>query len=393
MSIPEHSSRMMVGCPAEASLRVNLANWQDAPWNRWSFQHVREVLPTAVVRADESIAEPLRHDPTYDVGAIELRQSGGASLTLDEHFAAEFTDGVAVLRDGALVYERYFDGMRSDSLHLAMSVIKSITGLVIGAMTDRGLIDPARPLTDYLPELQRSGFAGASVQQLLNMTAATAYWDDGPDIELVKLDIAAGWRPPTVDQAGVGVLDFARTVGSGSSPHGETFRYASLNTDLVAVAAERAGQARFAELLSELLWKPLGAASDADIALDPAGSAIASGGFSATLHDYARLGQMVLDNGVVEGRSVVPESWLARSQQPSAVLAATATGVEATYWNYWWRVAERMCGLGIHGQVLAIDRAARVVIVILSSWPAPESDEYRRDQWDVIDAIVAALSN
>jgi hypothetical protein len=384
---------MMVGCPAEPSLRVNLANWQDPPWNRWSFFHVREVLPTALVRADESIAEPLRHDPTYDVGAIELRQSGGASLTLDQQFAASFTDGVAVLRDGALVYERYFDGMRSDSLHLSMSVIKSITGLVIGAMTARGLIDPGRPVTDYLPELQHSGFSGATVQQLLNMTAATGYWDDGPESELVKLDIASGWRPPTADQAAVGVLEFASEVGPGRSPHGESFRYASLNTDLVAIAAERAGQARFAELLSELLWKPLGAASDAEIALDPAGSSIASGGFSATLQDYARLGQLVLESGVVEGRTVVPESWLARSQQPAGVPAATATGVQATYSNYWWRVAERMCGLGIHGQVLAIDRAARVVIVILSSWPMPESDSYRRDQWNVIDAIVAELRN
>jgi len=373
------------------SLRVSLANWQDGPGNRWSFQHLREIVPTALVRADPSTVSDLARNATVDVGAIKLSRSGSAASTVDELFAGSFTDGVAVLHGGAVAYERYFDAMRSDSLHLSMSVIKSITGLVVGAMAGRGLIEPDRLLTDYLPELLESGFRGATVQQLLNMTACTAYWDDGPATELVKLDIASGWRPPTDAQGAVGVLEFARTVAAGEHAHGESFRYASLNTDLVAIAAERAGSARFAGLLSELIWKPLGAASDAEIALDPAGAVIASGGFSATLEDYARLAQMVLDNGVAGGRTVVPAAWLASAQRPDGVPARTGTGVEATYSNCWWRVAGRMCGLGIHGQLLAIDGSAGVVIVILSSWPTPESDQFRGDQWDAVAAIVAAM--
>jgi CubicO group peptidase (beta-lactamase class C family) len=391
MSVLGGSSRMMVGCPTEDHLRVTLGNWQDGPWNRWSFQHTREVLPTALVRADCSAATELEHDPRIDIGAVQLPQSRRPSLTLDQHFADSFTDGVAVLHDRSLVYERYFDGMRSHSLHLSMSVAKSIAGLVVGAMAARGLIEPSRALTDYLPELKRSGFAGATVQQLMNMTASTSYSDDGPTSELVKLDIASGWRPPAAHQGAVGILDFAKGVRPGRSAHGGSFRYASLNTDLVAIAAERAGQARFAELLSELLWKPIGAASDAEIAVDPAGSAIASGGFCATLHDFARLGQMVLDNGVVDGRTVVAGPWLAESRRPDGVPTTTATGIGATYWNYWWRVAGRMCGLGIHGQVLAIDHTAPAVIVILSSWPTPENDERRRDQWNAIEAIATTL--
>jgi CubicO group peptidase (beta-lactamase class C family) len=396
MTLPDHvpgNSRMMVGVPAADSLRVTLANWQAPPWNRWSFQHLREILPTALVRADRANAKPLPCDHAIDIGAIELHQRESATSTVGQALAGSFADAVAVLRDGVLVYERYFDGMHQDSLHLSMSVVKSITGLLIGTMTTRGLIDPARLVTDYLPELQSSGFAGATLHHLLNMTAGTSYCDDGPESELVQLDIASGWRPPVADRAALGILDFAKSVGSGESPHGALFRYASLNTDLVAVAAERAAQARFADLLSELIWKPLGAESDAEIAVDPAGSAIASGGLSATLRDYARVGDMVLQNGVVNGRTVVPESWLALPPEATRVPAATATGTPADYWNGWWYIDGRRCGLGIHGQVLAIDRRARLVIVILSSWPAPEGAAERHDQRTVIDAIASAWNN
>ena len=163
-----------------------------------------------------------------DIGAIELTSKRcRLASTVDERLAESFTDAVAVLHGAVrVVYERYFDAMRSDSLHLSMSVIKSIAGLVIGALVGRGVIEPDRLLTDYLPELRQSGFRDATVQQLLNMTASTSYWDDGPMSELIKLDIASGWRPPAAGQRAAGVLDFAKTVAAGEHLHGESFRYA-----------------------------------------------------------------------------------------------------------------------------------------------------------------------
>jgi hypothetical protein len=165
--------------------------------------------------------------------------------------------------------------------------------------------------------------------------------------------------PPTI-------LDFLPTIGPAGWRHGERFHYATPNTDLLGIVAERAAGAPLADLFAGELWGPLGAERDAELTVDPAGTAAIGGGFCATLRDYARLGTLVSEGG----RGIVPAAWIDRLGRGDAGAFARRTvpdiGCEG-YGTQWWHAAGRTLARGIHGQLIAVD--AETVVTVLSSWP------------------------
>jgi CubicO group peptidase (beta-lactamase class C family) len=282
---------------------------------------------------------------------------------------AHFTDGVAVLHDGALVYERYANGMGPGTLHLSQSVGKSVVGLLAGILAGRGALDPASPVTDHVPEVAGSGYDGATVQHVLDMAVAIDFVEEYAG-EFWKYDAACGWHPGGPGAEAASILEYLPSIGPSGGAHGERFHYASPNTDLVGIAFERAGGALLAEQIGRELWGPMGAERDAELTVDRAGTAVASGGFCATLRDYARMGQLVLESG----RGIVPAGWVAqlgagdtdafaRRENPAA--GAGASG----YRNQWWSRDGGVMARGIHGQMVAVDPRTRVVVTVLSSWP------------------------
>ena len=337
-------------------MTVPLERWQVGPWNRWAYQHVSEVVATARVPRGDGAARGL---PERPIGL------GTAASDLE----AAFVDGVAVVADGALVLERYCNGMGPDTLHLSQSVAKSVLGLLVGALAGRGALDPMTPVTKHVPEVAGSGYAGATVRHLLDMTAAIDFVEDYA-ADFWKYDVACGWHPPRPGAEAGSILEYLPAIGAAGWGHGERFHYASPNTDLLGLVAERAGGAPLAELIAHELWGPLGAERDAELAIDPAGTAVISGGFCATLRDYVRLGLLVLANG----GDVVPAGWIAhlgrgderafrRRDRPDA------GGGAAGYGNQWWSGDGGLAARGIHGQLVAVHGDTRTVVAILSSWP------------------------
>ena len=285
-------------------------------------------------------------------------------------FDAGYADGLAVLRSGALAFERYGGEMGPGSLHLSQSVGKSVLGLVVGILAGQGRLDPSSPVTEHVPEVRGSGYEGATVRHLLDMTAAIDFVEDYA-VDFWRYDIACGWHPPVPGADARTILDYLPTIGAASWRHGERFHYATPNTDLLGLVAERAAGAPLAEVIAHELWAPLGAERDAELTVDPAGTAAIGGGFCATLRDYARLGALV----AADGRGIVPHDWVARLGEGDPEVFARGTDREATsgaegYSGQWWRRDGRRMARGIHGQLIAVDRAADVVVTILSSWPA-----------------------
>jgi CubicO group peptidase (beta-lactamase class C family) len=355
------------------SKAIPLDSWQVGPWNRWAYQHVGElVATTAVSRGTGPVSGlPERPEPLDDL-----------PFDLD----AMFVDGIAVLHDGALGYERYLNGMGPETLHLSQSVAKSVLGLLVGALAGRGALDPAAQVTELVPEIAGSGYAGATVQHLLDMTAAVDFVEDYDNFW--RYDVACGWHPPARGADAESILDYLPTIGPAPRPHGEALHYASPNTDLLGIVAERAGGAPLATLIGRELWAPLGAAHDAELCVDPAGTAVVSGGLCATLRDYARIGNLVL----CDGREVVPARWIAQlgagdesafERRPVRDVGLGSDG----YRHQWWRRDGGIVAMGIHGQLIAVDRAARVVVAILSSWPTAGEPPAAAAQ----RALVAAL--
>ena len=339
-------------------MTVPLETWQVGPWNRWAYLHVGEVVPTVAVRRDTGRRWEL---PSEDDGALD-----DLAAALCE---TAYADGVAVVRDGTFVLERYANGMGADTRHLSQSVGKSVLGLLVGVLAERGALHPDAAVADLVPEVAASGYAGATLQHLLDMTAAIDFVEDYA-VDFWRYDVACGWHPPHPDVEAGSILEFLPTIGPAAWAHGARFHYASPNTDLLGIAAERAGGAPLAELIATHLWEPLGAEHDAEVTVDPAGTGVISGGFCASLRDYSRLGALV----AAGGRGIVPERWAATlgHGDPSAFARTTvpdSTSGTDGYGTQWWHRDGGPVARGIHGQMIAVDRRAGVIVTILSSWP------------------------
>src|SRR3982751_5745400 len=146
---------------------ATLANWRAAPFNRWGFQHVRELIPTADIPND-----PRRvRDLPVEMRSIDIRvePDTGEPLTLERFLAETDTDGLVILHRGRVVAEHYANGMTAETPHILMSVSKSMMGLVFGSLG----IDAERPVTDFVPEVAATAYAGASVRSLLEDRKST----------------------------------------------------------------------------------------------------------------------------------------------------------------------------------------------------------------------------
>jgi CubicO group peptidase (beta-lactamase class C family) len=393
---------MMQGAPP--ALIVPRLDWDRPPWNRWAFQHMREILPTAEVWRGDGPASALR-SALSDLGRIIFTRSDGAPQSIDEHLEETFTDGFLVAQAGKIVTERYFNGMTPRTLHLSQSMAKSVTGVVAGILIGRGLLDPEAPLTAYVPELSSTAYNGATLQHVLDMTSGVRYVEAYTDrySDIGQTDVASGWKPippgSNPDFRWPSHM-FEQIMGLATleAEHGSRFLYRSIETDVLAFCMERAAGKRLPELVSEHLWQPMGAEESANFTLDSAGYALASGGLSATLRDYARFGLVILNGGRLNGRQIVPPAWVADIRRGPHGLANDELRLslpDGCYRNQFWvehRDRETVMCRGVFGQLIYIAPEHDLVVVKLSSYPDFLNLTYGLDTRRAIGAIAEALA-
>ena len=372
----------MHGFPPPPDGQVTLANWRTSPFNRWAFHHVREILPSADIANDPTTALPFPSAPV-DTSALRIDRDWGQALSLEGFLEETNTDALVIVHRCRVVFERYAGGMTADSPHILMSVSKSLLGLLAGVLAARGALEPDRPVTDVVPEVSGTAYEGATVRHLLDMRAGIDFDEDylATSGAIVAYRKATGWNPlepgePVSDQRA-----FYRELTKSAGAHGGAFHYVSPNTDLLGWVIERATGARYADLMSELLWMPMGAARSAYITVDRLGAPRCAGGVCATVRDLARVGQLIIEGGARGSRQIVPESWIddiARRGDPQAWAAGDLTsyfpGLPVRYRSQWYVLdseAPVLFGLGVHGQHLFVDRARGIVIAKVSSQALP----------------------
>jgi CubicO group peptidase (beta-lactamase class C family) len=370
---------MMDGVPPFAAQSlVTLANWQDPPFNRWGFQHVRELIPTARIARAAAPAPLPRAE--RDLQGVTFRD-GDRELTVGDMLAETYTDGFLVLHRGEVVAEHYFNGMTPDVPHLLMSVSKSVTSAVAGVLAGRGELAVSAAVEQIVPELRGTSFEGATVQDLLDMRTGTRFDEDydSPEADVRTYERVYLWRPDNGDPRPADALGiFASLENDG--PHGGPFRYRSILTDVLAWVIERAAGARLHHLIERELWQPMGAEFDAEITLDSRGNPMADGGICATLRDLARFGQLYLQGGLAAGRPVVPGDWIddtIRGAPDGARAFASGDGSigyppGAHYRNCWWVREPDLpfyCASGINGQNVFVHVPSQTVVAKLSTWP------------------------
>jgi CubicO group peptidase (beta-lactamase class C family) len=390
--------------PGRARSEVMLDNWQSATHLHWAFQHLADFLPTAVISrgtgpvADlPSTATELSDIPLYDT-------TNGKRTTVGDVMAATATDGWIVTQHGKVLAEHYYGGMLADTPHLLMSVSKSMIGMVTGALVSGGTLDVDAQVTTYVPVLADSGYAGATVRQVLDMRSGIAFSEDylDPMAEVRLLEQAIGWAPRTVPDLPTTLYDFLLTLRP-ESPHGGPFKYRSCETDVLGWICEAASGLRMPELMSQLLWSKLGAENDATIGVDSVGTGMFDGGINACLRDLARFGSLFLNGGTsLTGEHVVPQSWIVDTFtggiDSRAAFAASPDDNRMPGGMYrnqcWFPYAGNnvlLC-LGIHGQMIYVNRAADLVAAKLSSWPLPQDATKLFPTIAAFDEIAANLS-
>ena len=362
----------MQGFPPSEPNRVSLANWRKAPYCHWAFHHVREIIPSA----------DISNDPT-DVWELKPDTMDTSSLGLDNAMVSTDCDAIVVLHKDKLVHESYRNGMTSRDPHILMSVSKSMLGLVAGTLVERGELAENDLITKHLPEIENTAYAGATVRDLLDMRAGILFDEDylateGP---IVDYRFAANWNPVPKDRVAADLRSFMSLLTETDGPHGGRFHYVSPNTDLLAWVFERASGMRYAELVSERLWKPLGAEAPGYITVDRIGGARAAGGKCLLARDLARVGMMMANGGQRDGKQVVPARWLEDIIQNGDSQAwkdgdfYNEMGQRDIHYRSKWyvnREAEPLIfGVGIHGQFLFVDPAKKLSIAWFASQGSP----------------------
>ena len=391
--------------PPSSDSLVTLANWQEAPHNRWAFQHLRELIPTHRIARGSGPSSKLEvRDLAEQIDRISVHRLVGGPATVAEVLVETFTDAVLILHEGELVFERYFGQMRPDSPHLLMSVSKSLVGCVAGVLVADGRLDLAKLAEDYVPEVRGSGYGRATVRDILDMRTGVKFSEKYSDLdaEVRVMEVHVGWRPACGEPA-MGVYGYLTSLGS-EGPHGGPFKYRSADTDMLGWICERATGMRMAELISTYIWGPMGAEFDAELTCDPMGSAVHDGGVSACARDLVRFGRLLLDDGRNGPMTVIPEYWLRAARTvdsdiQGAFSASTSAALLPGGWyrSKFWFIPGTTSGVvqmcrGIHGQMVWVDRETRTVGVKLSSWPEPENTPHFIDTMRVFNAVSRHLA-
>ena len=297
------------------------------------------------------------------------------------------TNAMLVMKDGQIFYERYRNGADADSRFVIMSISKSVTSLLVGAAIAAGNIrSDSDQVVRYLPELRGSAYDGVTIAQVLQMRSGVVYDEDGND--------AQRFNDLVLRQGGT-IVGFAKTLGRRDPAR--PFNYSTFEACLLGVVVERATHRTLDQLTEDTLWRPGGMVDEAFWMVEqnssPNPSGLGGGGLNATARDLARLGEIVADGGSIDGRRILPASWIARLTAPEAHPV-----VQDNHWIYrdqWWLDPETgaIVGRGYLGQLLYIDPRTHVVIVKFSYIPVdnkflPIEDEMM-DAFRAVDRKVA----
>lgn len=367
------------------------------PGLRYSVCHMREFMPTKVVQATQNDRYDFESDIDAELDKVTFVPLGEKSpVTFEESLSKNYADGIIVLHKGKIVYEKYFAELDQEGTHAVMSVSKTFTGTLGASLVAEGILDENKLVQDYVPELKNSAFGDATVRQVLDMTTSLDYSEDyaDPNADIWVFSAAGNPVPVPKDYKGpTNYYEFLETVKKAGK-HGEAFGYKTINTDAMGWIISRATGKSIPELLSEKIWKPIGAHHDGYYQIDRSGIAFAGGGFNANLRDLAMFGEMIRNNGQFNGKQVLKKEVIddiRKGGKKSDFAKAGYTNLKNwSYRNMWWISNNKngaFCARGVHGQTIYIDPTAEMVLVRLASHPIASNtanDPYSLPAYDVV---------
>ena len=329
-----------------------------------NFMHMNKVFPSTPIKSSGA-------PHIFETGTFELPEfyemNGEQHHFLDalDYFKS---DGLIVLHEGALIYENYWQGNSKDQPHISWSVAKSFLSALIGIAYHDGLIEDLNdPITKYLKDFNGTGYANVPIKDILQMSSGIIfnedYGDYNSDINKFARALAQG----------TSMRDFAKALKNGKQP-GTFNHYVSIDTQMLAMLLEEVTGQPVAKNLEDKIWTKIGMEHDAYYMVDDTGVAWALGGLNATLRDYAKFGQLYLNNGNWMGEQVVPAEWVKASYNTDGPhLKPGEHDMSSSPWGYglqWWVPGfpdTDYTASGVYNQYIYIDPITNVVVAKTSS--------------------------
>ena len=292
----------------------------------------------------------------------------GEQLNLIEGLDHFHTDGLIILHDGKMLFEKYWNGNTKDSKHIAFSVSKSYLSALFGIAIEEGLIKSIDDsVSIYLDDFEGTGYEDVKIKNLLQMSSGIEFNEDYAD---PNSDIN---RFARATAKGSSFRDFAKTLKNGKK-QGTYNHYVSLDTQVLGMILESVTDMPLREYLYKRIWSKIGTESDAYYIADKTGTDMALGGLNATLRDFSKFGQLYLNEGSWDGEQIVPKSWVLKSHTPDAPhLMPNAGDLSSSEWGYgyqWWIPGDPLTDYTAHGifnQFIYVDPVSNVVIAKTSS--------------------------
>lgn len=392
-SQPNHQEPMQ-GVPPSRESQVTMANYRDYPASRWAFRNAGAPMHVVMIPRGGNIrqfAKPSRPE-LAGFKAVDLQ---GKPKGFDQIFKDNYADGLVIAQGQKVLHERYFGDFSEHDAHIWFSMSKSLASTAFGLLVDQGLVDLQASPAKYIPELVGSGFERVSIQQVLDHGTSIDFHEtytnlDSDFARYYAPALNMGWMPGAADvqpdNAEIyGVHDF---LGRFIKPDpdrvpGDNFDYNSANADVLGWLIARLSGQSFQDYIEDNIWSKIGAEHDAYILVDRAYMPAVTGGMNSTARDALRFGMMVRDRGEYNGQRIIPASWIDATLDVSDRLLANMQANTkyqneswSAYHNMWWildATAGEYCAVGIHGQVIYINRRADTVMVWFSSQPGAAS--------------------
>jgi CubicO group peptidase (beta-lactamase class C family) len=353
------------GPPSAVPVAVQILRWQmlDNSVSALIFRNMDSLFTTRTVARSGPVWELPHTDQALDFKYSWQGEALDASAVLER----TYTNALLVIKDGRIVSEIYRNNSTPASRFIGWSMTKSITSVLIGCALAEDRIDSLdTAISDYLPELEGGGYAGVTIRQVMQMRSGVDYEER---YDFANPGTAASNHIAALVRNTARFADVARTLPRIHEP-GEVFQYKTIDTAVLGWLIERVTQGSVAAYTEQCVWEPLGAEADGYYIMDGTpgvGREFSGAGFNATLRDYGRFGQMILNGGVANGRRLVAEDWIQQSTQPTGGEDERRGG----YGLQWWTMgnSDAFSAIGLQGQYIYVDPATRTVVVKLSYFP------------------------
>ena len=342
----------------------------DATLNALTFRNMDEIFDTRVVPR----SGPVWSLPRRDAGSLPSYTVGGKTYRGEEFVDRTFTNALLIMKDGKIVSENYYNNSNDHDHFIAYSMSKTITAMLVGIALDKGLI---RSLDDqataYVPELKGTAYDGATIRNLLQMRSGADAHEERGMIDGHKTEGQRVFDEVVVE----GRLRFAEVplgVKRAAKP-GARFNYSTFDTAMLGWILERATRQPVATFMTTNLWEPMGMESYGYFIADGPpgiGREMNGMGFNATLRDFARLGQLMLADGIgPNGRRILPTGWVKQMTTMIPFDKDVRRNFGTGYGFQLWHLDDgpAYAAVGQQGQYIYVDPSTRTVAVKLSYFP------------------------